>query len=164
MCYNGYVRGLVTELCYLLGAICVTVFTISYWGPTADWLRPWVAFPPHIVAPLAFWLFFLTMWVFIRIAVRSLTGLMRWERLHWFIQSIGLVLGGLRGLWWSGFLMLVLSSSGFLYLRESVEERSIVGPRLTALWRQAVTQCSQYVPGGVTPGNTLIPPVVQAKP
>ena len=165
MCYNGYVRGVVTELFYLVGAVCVTVLSISFWGVVAERLRPWVAFPPHIVGPLAFWVLFLTVWVMARILVRSLTGLMRWERLHWLLQSVGVVLGGVRGLWWSGFLLLLLSSSGFIYLQQSVEERSILGPRLATASREAIGQIAARIPGSPPLGHVLIPPVIQqAKP
>ena len=163
MCYNGYVRGIVTELLYLLGAIAVIFLTINYWGFAAGTLRSWVGFPPNLLGPVVFWAFFLMIWVVIRIMLRSLTGLMKWERLHWVIQSIGLVLGGVRGLWWSGFLLLVFATSGFVYLQQSVEERSVFGPRVLAASRTCLEQLSDRFPGGTLRGAVLIPPVIPPK-
>ena len=163
MCYSGYLRGVVTEVLYLLGAVTVTFLAVNYWGLVAGTLRSWVGFPPHLLAPVVFWVLFLMTWVATRIVLRSLIGLMKWERLHWLVQSIGLVLGGLRGLWWSGFLLLIFTTSGFVYLQQSVEERSIVGPRVLAASRTCLEQLADRIPGGALRGAVLVPPVIPPK-
>ena len=163
MCYSGYVRGVVTEFLYLLGAIAMTFLAISYWGVTTGTLRSWVGFPPHLLGPIVFWVFFLISWLAIRVILRSLTGLMKWERVHWVLQGAGLVLGGLRGLWWSGFLLLVFVASGFVYLQQSVEERSVFGPRVLAASRTCLEQLAARWPGGVSHDGVLIPPIVPPK-
>ena len=162
MCYNGYVRGVVTELLYLAGAVALTVFSVAYWERLAGWLQPWVAFPFHMVGALSFVVLFLTLWVMIRVVIRTFTQVMKWERLHWLLQTIGLLLGALRGLWWSGFLLLVLSSTGFLYLRQSVEERSLAGPKLLEISRQTMMQLLEQIPGA-SRGSELVPSVVPSK-
>lgn len=161
-CYGGYVRGVVTELLYAVGTVALTVLSVAYWEKLAGWLQPWVAFPYHLVGVLAFVVLFLTLWVMIRVAVRSFTQIIKWERLHWLLQTIGLILGAARGLWWSGFLLLILSSSGFVYLRQSVEERSLASPKLVEVSRQTMAQLLELVPGA-SRDTILIPSIIPSK-
>ena len=161
-CYSGYVRGVVTELLFLVGTISLTVCSVGYWERLAALLQPWVAFPYHIVALMSFIALFLTLWIVSRVVIRSFSQIMKWERLHWLLQSIGLVLGGLRGLWWSAFLFVVLSSSGFLYLRQSIDERSLLAPRLLDVSRQTMVRLLEEVPGA-SRGTQLVPAVIPPK-
>ena len=163
MCYSGYVRGIITELLLLFGAVVVTVLSISYWGAVAAAVQPWVGFSPRAVSIVIFWVLFLSLWFAIRVVRRSLTELMKWERLHWFVQGIGLLLGGLRGLWWSGFLVMVFTMSGFVYLQQSVEERSLFGARLLAISRSCIERLAEQLPGGASRSSTLIPSVIVPK-
>ena len=158
-CYRGYWRGLLAEIFNLAGALTITSMTLNYHRVVAHRvpLSSWIAEP---MANLTlFWALFLLLWYIVRLVRKRLAALMKWERLHWIIQSAGLVCGGLRGLWWAGFIIVVLSSSGFTYLRQSVEERSLLGPRLLRFSRDALGQAADRFPGAVSRGDDLVPPV-----
>ena len=161
-CYNGYIRGLVTEACYLLWAVVVTVIAVNYWGILVDALRPWVNLPSEVLLPGVFWGFFLILLVISRSLVRRLTNLMKWERIHWSIQGMGMILGTLRGLWWSGFVLLALTMSGFLYMQQSVQDRSVLGPGLVTVSRSALEQITSRLPGAQRRGELPIPPMAKS--
>ena len=158
-CYNGFGRGLLTELLNLLGVLGVTLTVLNYWRVPAGWLRPWAPLPPYILDVLVFWTMFLALVFVMHVILRRVTELVRWERLHWLIQGIGLFFGGLRGLWWAGFLLIVFTSSGLSFLRESVETQSVLGPRLLELSRTSVEQLLDRFPGAEYRGTPLVPPV-----
>ena len=158
-CYNGFGRGLLTELLNLIGVVVVTLTTVNYAGLVASWLGPWVALGPQLMAVLVFWGLFFTLVVVMHALLRRLTGIIKWERLHWFIQGIGLFLGGLRGLWWAGFMLVVFSASGVGFFQESVEKRSVLGPRLLNISRTNLAEIANRFPGAQHRGETLIPPL-----
>ncbi len=94
--------------------------------------------------------------------VKRVAGVIKWERVHWLLQGMGLLLGGLRGLWWSGFLLIVLASSGFNGLRQSVEERSLIGPQLLPVARRSLEQVVERFPGALPRGSDLVPLIKDA--
>ena len=122
-------------------------------------LSSWI--PERTAKLVLFWGFFLLLWFVVRLIRKRFSALMKWERVHWIIQSAGLVCGGLRGLWWAGFILVALSSSGFTYLRQSVEERSLLGPQLLRLSRDTLRQVADRFPGAISRGTDLVPPVVK---
>ena len=150
---------MVTEILYLLGAISVTALTVNYWNLLLSWVRPWSSLPVQLIAPIVFWALFLIVLVFAHMVLHRLTGLIRWERLHWLIQGIGMIVGTVRGLWWSGLILLALTMSGFAYLQESVQQRSVVGPRLALLSRTQIEWIADKFPGARFRGDVFIPPV-----
>ena len=158
-CYRGYWRGLLAELFNLAGALTITSVTLNYHRvvaqrvPLSSWISKMAA---NVVL---FWALFLLLWWIVRLIRQRLATVMKWERLHWIIQSAGLVCGGLRGLWWAGFIMVVFSSSGFIYLRQSVEERSLLGRPLLRFSREALAQAADRFPGAMSRGADLVPPV-----
>lgn len=157
-CYNGFGRGLVAELLNLAGAIFATALALNYWEVVAGWLTPWMRLDPILAKWLIFWALFVILMVLAHQLCRRLTQVVKWERLHWAIQGLGLVLGGIRGLWWAGFILLALTSSGFLYLRDSVEQESVLGPRLVILAKDQLTSVADRFPGAPRRRETLIPP------
>ncbi len=157
-CYNGFGRGLLAELLSLIGAVSVTAFTINYASVLTKWIRMPLLGDPILTEFLVFWGFFLILLLIVRFLMIRITSAMKWERLHWSIQGIGLILGGLRGLWWSGFIVAALTSSGFAYLQESVEENSVLGPRLLKISQESLEQTTAKFPGAKHRGETLIPP------
>ena len=86
---------------------------------------------------------------------------LKWERLHWTVQGTGLTLGGIRGLWWAGLVMLVLLATGLPYLSDSVQERSTLGPRLVEVSTTVLTEVADRYPGHV--GRTLLIPQMKLK-
>lgn len=163
-CYNGYVRGFITELCYFAGAVAATVLVVTYWEPLAGLLRPWVSLPPELLQAAVFWGFFLIVFVLSRAFIRRVTDFMKWERIHWSIQGMGMVLGTARGLWWSGFLLLAFSVSGFVYMQQSILERSVLAPRLTETSRVLLEQLVSKLPGTRHGIEIFIPPLTKPKP
>lgn len=146
-CYSGFGRGLWSELLTLAGVVAATAITINYYEAVAGWLRLGMWFGPQAGTFLTFWLLFLTL-MFVVYLVRGLIGeILRWERLHWSVQGLGMILGGVRGLWWTGLTLLVMTSSGFDYLKRSVTEESLFGPRLVGLSARAIAQVANWCPG-----------------
>ena len=158
-CYRGYWQGLAAEIFNLAGAFTITSVTLNYARVAARWvpLSSWVSAP--VANAVLFWGLFLLLWFAVFLIRKRLATVMKWERLHWIIQSAGLVCGGLRGLWWAGFILVACSSSGFTYLRQSVEERSLLGPKLLRLSRDMLGEVADRFPGSVSRGAALIPPV-----
>ena len=158
-CYNGFGRGLLTELLSLIGAVSSTSLTLNYAGVVSKWVTAWVPTGGSFMRVGVFWGFLLTVTLVVRIVLRRAAEVIKWERLHWAMQGMGLVLGGLRGLWWSGFLLVVLSSSGVAFLRQSVEERSMFGPRLLHVAREGLARAADRFPGARGRGPEPVPPI-----
>ena len=157
--YNGFGRGLLTEILSLAGAVCATIFTINYVNLVTRWVSPWVWFNQTVAGFIIFIALFLILIFVVHVVIRRLTEVIKWERLHWAIQGLGLMAGAIRGLWWCGVILLVLTSSGVTYLRESVEQRSVLGPQLAQLARVQLEQVADRFPGASLRGQVLIPPM-----
>ena len=157
--YNGFGRGLLTELLSLAGAVSVTVLAINYSNLVTQWVKPWVWFDVTVAGFVVFLGLFLILIFGVHLIIRRLTEVIKWERLHWAIQGLGLMLGGLRGLWWSGVILAVLTSSGVAYLQESVEKRSVLGPRLSQTALESLERIADRFPGASHRGLVLIPPL-----
>jgi len=158
-CYNGYGHGFAAEVLNLLGAVVVTAIAINYSPIAENWLRPWIQANPTVLSFVIFWAFFLMVWVAAKFLLRRASDLIRWERFHWAIQGLGLVLGGARGLWWAGLLLVAFTTSGFVYLRQSVIEQSVFGSRLLEPSRHVLEQTTAYFPGAQLRRPSLIPSV-----
>ena len=158
-CYNGINRGLFTEIINLVGALCVTALTINYAGLVTNWLAPSIWLPIHISGVLIFWGLFTGAWFTMRYLRKRITQIVKWERFHWLLQGMGLFLGGIRGLWWAGFVLLAIVSSGYPALQESVEARSATGPRVLRLFRTGLDGVANRFPGAIHRTTTLIPPL-----
>jgi len=157
--YNGFGRGLLTEILSLVGAISATGLCLNYAPLVTQWVMPWVWFDVTVGGFVVFIGFFLILAFGVHVIIKRLTEVIRWERLHWTIQGLGLMVGAMRGLWWSGVILTVLSSSGITYLQESVEERSVLGPRLAQAAEQSLERVANRFPGASLRGPVLIPPV-----
>lgn len=158
-CYNGFGRGFLGEVFHLIGSVVATTLTINYAGFLTRWIVNWLPLPPEKVAVVVFWLLFLILMLSMRWLIKRLNQLMHWERLHWFIQGVGLFLGGVRALWWSGFILITCVSSGFSFLQESVEQKSVLGPRLVGISRTTFERVSDRFPGAQYRGESPVPPL-----
>ena len=161
MCYMGFGHGFLAELLDVLGAVSATALTINYAGVATRWVQSFWRTQSILVSALVFWGLFLSVLYVVHLVVRAVTSAVKWERLHWSIQGCGLILGGLRGLWWAGFTVVALSLSGIAYLRESVEEHSVFGPRLLAIANASLERAAGLYPGSEYHGDVLIPPLHQ---
>lgn len=156
-CYSGYDRGLLAEILHLAGLVTVTALTINFAGVATAWVHAMMPWHPAELPAIIFWVLFLTLLGVKQLLIKSVTGVMKWERLHWAIQGLGVVLGALRGVWWSGLLLLALAGSGFDYLKTSVEERSLLGGRLLPLTQPAIVAAADALPGADQRSTPLIP-------
>ncbi len=159
-CYRGFLRGLLSELLNLVAAVSATALTINYSGALTHGLQAWFSWVnPTLFVFLVFVGLLLTSIIATHYLVRFLAGLVKWERLNWVFEVIGLLMGGIRGLWWSGLILLMLASSGVGYLRASVEERSVIGPQLLPKSREGFEWASDRFPGAQYRAKTLVPPM-----
>lgn len=158
-CYNGFGRGFLAELFNLISAVSIAVLTINFAGMATGALSPWIPLSPPVTTLAVFWGLFLILWYATRLIRKRVAELIKWERFNWFIQGMGLFLGGLRGLWWAGFLLLVLVSSGYDFPKESVEHKSVLAPRLLASFRGSLEQIGNRFPGARLRTDTPVPPI-----
>ena len=157
--YNGFGHGLLTEILSLAGAVCATIFTINFSNLVTQRVSPWLWFNQTIAGFVIFVALFLMLIYVVHVVMKRLTEIIKWERLHWAIQGLGLMIGALRGLWWCGVILTVLTLSGVTYLQESVEQRSVLGPQLAQLARVQLEQVADRFPGAALRGLVLIPPM-----
>lgn len=157
--YNAFGRGLLAELLSLAGAVTVTSLAINWWQPAANVLAPYLWVEPQLATFLIFFGIVLLGLLLVHITVRKVSEVIKWERLHWGIQGLGMIVGGLRGLWWAGFLCLIFAGSGFAYLRQSVEDESILGPRALLLAEEHVDRLADLFPGAGHQAQPLVPPI-----
>jgi uncharacterized membrane protein required for colicin V production len=158
-CYNGFGRGFIAELFNLIAAVAVTIFTVNFSGMVTAALSPWIPLSPPVTALVVFWGLFLTLWYAGRIIRKRIAEVIKWERFNWFIQGAGLVLGGLRGLWWAGLTLLVLSAAGYDFLTESVHKKSVLAPRLLHSFQVSLEQIADRLPGARLRTDTPVPPI-----
>lgn len=146
------------ELLHLLGVVAATVLACAFHGPVSRTLALWVVVVSPATLDLVSFLGLLALglFVFVQLGVRALAKRVTWERLTWSVQGLGLLLGGVRGLWWAGLWLLVLLASGIPYLGRSIQERSIFSPHLLAFSRQTLTQAVGWSSGSIVEGP-LIP-------
>lgn len=158
-CYSGFGRGFLAELLACTGAVITSIVAINYWSPLATWLSPWLAMNPRLGGFMVFVLLFLTMLITVRLVTTRITALLQWERLHWIVQGMGMLLGGLRGMWWSAMFVVLCVASGFTYLQVSVENQSVLGPGMLRLANEHIRRVSDLAPGSHWRVPTLIPPI-----
>ena len=162
--YNGFGRGILAELFNLLGAIATTCLTVNYWSLLAKWVPPFPWLGPDFTTLLIFAVLFVTVRFLVRLLVRLCCDVVKWERLHWFVQGLGLFFGGVRGAWWAGFLLVVLAGTEIPYLKASVEEQSIVGLRLVTIARSTIEQAANVFPGAGERRSLALVPSIEIKP
>lgn len=157
--YNGFGRGIVTELVNLVGVIAVVVGTIWFWPTAAGWVVSKTTWHSPYISVAVFWVLFIFLMVLMRFFFKAITDVIRWEHLHWLLQGLGLVIGCLRGLWWAGFLLIVLTSSNLEALQSSVQGKSLLGPHLEAISRERIVQMLGYFPKRPLGSSALVPPL-----
>jgi uncharacterized membrane protein required for colicin V production len=158
-CYVGFGRGVFAELVNLAGAVSVTVLSVNYSVTASQWVGSVTGVPPQVSAVVGFWGFFLIAWLTVRLVRRLMAESLKWDPVPWLVHGAGLVLGGLRGLWWAGFLVLALGTSGMETLQQSVRQRSVLGPRMLQVFESSLTQAADRFPGASGRGEELIPPL-----
>ena len=158
-CYVAFSRGVWTEFLNLLGLVAVTVLVVNYSNLVIQAALPWIGWAnPTTITFILFWALFAGSVVAMHVLLRLLTKVLKWERLHWFIQMIAVACGALRGLWWAGLVLLTLAGSGVPYFTASVEERSLSGPFLVDKARSVLEEVSNRFPGAENRMDPPLPP------
>ena len=158
--YIGLSRGIFSELLDLIGLVSITALTVNYGEVIGQSLRSQLALDPTIVTFAVFWGFFLSLVLVVRVVFRRLTAIIgKWEPIHWMIRWMSLAIGATRGVWWAGFLLVALTSSGVAYVQESGETRSLLGSRMIGVSRQTLERVADYFPGASQRSEALMPPV-----
>lgn len=154
-------RGIFSEFLDVFGLISITALTVNFAEAISRGMQSQVALHPIVFTYVVFWVFFLSLIVIARVIFRRLTAIIgKWEPIHWMIRWVGLLIGAGRGLWWAGFVLIALTSSGFVYLRESVETRSLLGSRMIDVSRQTLERVADYFPGAAQRSEHLMPPAI----
>ena len=158
-CYVGFSRGILTELLNLAGLASVTSFTLNYAGVCSAWLLASFPLPVLPTRFVVFWLVFLVLLLAVRLLIRFVGQLAKWERLNWMVQWSGCVLGALRGLWWAGIMVVALASTGFAAAHASVEAHAVLGSRLLPVAASVLEQVADWFPGAQSRGQELFPAI-----
>jgi len=156
-CYSGFGRGFLTELLHLAGLVLATVVAINFYGTASQWLSPLFWFGHQTGVFLTFLIIFLAMVFGVSVLTRALGRALQWERMNLVVQGLGLLIGGVRGLWICGLIAVIMTSSGIPYLRHSVEQESLLGRRLHDKARMVFTQVTARAPGGESRDPRLVP-------
>ncbi len=146
--YKGFDHGLIFELLSLAALIAATAIAANYYEWVAGRLEPWMGwFPSPSGTVVIFFVLFLILLVTGDRLAQGAARLLSWERSHWAVQGAGLAVGGLRGLWWTGLMLMLLSASGVAYLRDSVEAHSVFGPKFLDSTSRTIVQVVDRFPG-----------------
>ena len=157
--YRGFYGGLLTELLHLIGLVSVTILTVNYSNVVLQWVSPWIVFGPVAALLIIFWLLFLSGYFLVYRVIGLISKVIKWERLHWTTQLFGLGFGLLQGLWLSGLVLMVLATSGFVYLQDSVQQRAVIGSRLLPMTSETVARISDSFPGAKNRLPSIVPPL-----
>jgi len=158
-CYTGFVRGVVAECLSIAGLVSATAVACNYHEPLAKALAPWWRWSFNLLDFLAFLgLLIVGSWVLTRLVARALRRVITWNAVHWTLQALGIVCGGLRGMWVAGVVLALLTATGAPYLRRSIEERSVFGPRVLQLSHRSIAWVADRFPGRAE-RTVLIPPL-----
>jgi uncharacterized membrane protein required for colicin V production len=157
-CYSGSAQSLLIGVLNLAGVVLATALTVNYSGALAAFIYPWLALvPPTTIAFTVFWLVLIGLVAGLRSGLRVLVSLVKGERIHWFLQGVGAVVGGARGVWWAGLITLSMAVSGFPYLEASTAERSLLGLPIMKFTHDTLVRVTNRLPGAANRAPTLIP-------
>ena len=161
--YNGFIRGVLTELLSCAGLISATAAACNYHRVLAARAFWWMPGAPYLRDVVSFLLIFLVLVLFVSFAVRRLNKFIAWEQHHWLPKTVGLLIGGIRGAWWSGLLLLMLLATGVVYFKQSIDERSLVSPYVVKTIRHNIEWVADRFPGHEG-HEDLLPLLRQARP
>ena len=133
---------------HLLGVVGATVLACKFHGLLTGNIAPWIPIvDPTVLDFLSFLALLFGAFLLIRVVVVRLATSLTWSRFHWTAQGLGLLLGAIRGLWWSGLVLLMLLATGLPYVTQSIEQRSVISPKLLTVAQQGFAQVVEWTPG-----------------
>lgn len=146
-----------------MGVIAATALACTFHEDVSLRIAPWVrTFRPETVDYVCFLVILaLALFIIVHLGIRLLVKRVMWERLIWPVQGIGLLLGGIRGLWWAGLILWLAVASGEPYMTQSIRERSLFSPRLLQVSDEAIRQVVRRTSGPITGERRLIPSLVR---
>jgi hypothetical protein len=157
-CYSGAAQSLLIGVLNLAGVVLLTALTVNSASVVSGFIQPWLSLvPPTSITFTIFWFLLVGTVLGLRTGLRALMAMVKGERIHWFLQGIGAIIGGARGLWWAGVIALSMAVSGFPYLEVSTAERSLLGPPIMQYTREALGRLTDRLPGAANRVSTLVP-------
>lgn len=139
----------------MLGVVTSTTIAVNFHGLLFKQLTPWWRFDPAALDFTCFLLLLCVSLFVIHLILRKLSAILKWERIHWLIQGMGMLCGGVRGLWWAGLVVLLMLALGVPYLTASVRERSLFAPQLGKTSFEAIRSVADRFPGHVSRTVTI---------
>ncbi|MBI2885286.1 MAG: CvpA family protein [Candidatus Omnitrophica bacterium] len=147
-CYSGFSRGVEAEIFSLIGAVSAAALACNFHGVLTRMVSPWWKWDPASLDFFIFVAILLVANIGFRALFQLVIGLVKWgERFSWVVQGLGLVLGGVRGLWWSGMLLALLLATGVPGLVYAIQERSMTGDRLVRTAYSTLQRVADWYPG-----------------
>ena len=144
----GFGRGIVTETVYAAGILLVTALSSNLCTLLTELMSPWWQGDLERLRFICFVLLLLVGLLAMYRVLQKLAPMMLRERLnHWSVQTSGLVVGGIRGLWSAGLVLLLLLALGIPYLAQSVHERSLLAPQIVGATGQSIKNVARWLPG-----------------
>ena len=155
---------MLTEAFNLVGVVLITAVAVNYARLVASFVIPWIVWPNVTVTTfIVFWALLLVLGLLMRAGLRAINKIVKWERVHWFLQGLGVAVGLVRGFWWASLVLLTLVASGVPYLESSAQERSMLGPQLLTPAYESYRWVTDRFPGAQYRWRTLAPPLVPSK-
>ena len=157
-CYIGFRRGFLVELVSVIAVVSATALACNFYDVIAKFLSPWWWFSPAALNFTSFVLLLLVGAVFLAsLIVRLFARFLQESQLRRTLPGVGLVLGGVRGVWWSGVLVSIVLAMEHPYLTASIRERSILSPQLVKVTQQSLRWITDRYPGHDRHHAVLIP-------
>ena len=151
---------MLAEFLHLVGIVGVTILACTFHSSVTRVLAPWVVVVDRDTLDFISFLALLALgWVIVvQCGVRALAKSLAGNQSGLSVPGLGLLVGGARGLWWAGLALLVLLSTGVPYLARSIQERSLLSPRLVTVSRTTLARLVEWTAGARAEGP-LIPPL-----
>lgn len=105
---KGFMKGLVREVCALLGVVAGAWAAFTYYAPLSGAIRGIIALPPPIAVAIAFILIYLILGLLFFLLGHLLTVIFKIMLLGWLNRLGGTIFGFLQG----GFILCILLSIG----------------------------------------------------
>ena len=159
---------MLAEFLHLVGIVGVTILACIFHGSVSRVLAPWVVIVDRGTLDFVSFLALLALgWlIVVQFGVRALAKSFAGSQSGLSIPGLGLLVGGVRGLWWAGLALLVLLSTGVPYLARSIQERSLLSPRLVTVSRATLAQLVEWTARARADGPLIptLPPRQQEMP